>query len=69
MTFFGNSNERKATWMKTGKRAKAALCILLACPCAACAKTITLPDLGDFAAGRDGDMQIEIYVNEPLRRY
>ncbi|MCI5956846.1 MAG: hypothetical protein MRZ54_07670 [Clostridiales bacterium] len=61
--------------MNTGKKAKAALCILLAClcvplacPCAACAKTITLPDLGDFAAGRNGDMQIEIYVNEPLQR-
>ncbi len=72
MTFFNNHHERKATVMKPTKKAKAALCILLACLLAAgcaCAKTITLPDLGDFVAGKDDDIEIEIYKNQPLNRY
>ncbi len=68
MTFLSNHNEGKATFMKAGKKAKAALCMLLACLClagCACAETVTLPDLRDFA----GDMQVKILVNEPLRKF
>ena len=68
MTFLSNHNEGKATFMKAGKKAKAALCMLLACLClagCACAETVTLPDLRDFA----GDMQVKITKDEPLERF
>ena len=51
--------------MKTGKKAKAALCILLACLClagCACAETATLPHPLDFA----GNTQMEIQASDRL---